>query len=141
MVYTVEAQKPSVTRVFHWKNHKVWSSYMLEAHHCRKNKYILETLGTLNNLTGMMQITYYDQTYFWSDKISEHSHKWQDLTCKITWFATAFAILRNSFFMTDLWSKAAGLLCFLVLVVASNTDWSLPTGWMVTVFLFAKPDT
>lgn len=68
MVCTVEAQKPSVTRVFHWKNHKVWSSYMLEAHHCRKNN-ILKPLGTLNNLTGMMQIKYYDQKYFLSDKM------------------------------------------------------------------------
>lgn len=56
-----------------------------------------------------------------------------------TWSLTALAILRKSFFKTDLWSRAAGLFCFLVLVVASNTDWSFP-AWIVTVFLFANPN-
>lgn len=56
----------------------------------------------------------------------------------LTWLTTAFAILWNSFFRTDLWSNAAGLFCFFVLVVAKSTDLSLP-GWIVTVFLFANP--
>lgn len=43
-----------------------------------------------------------------------------------------------SFFIRDLLSKLEGLFCFLVFVVASSTEWSLP-GWMVTVFLFANP--
>jgi len=56
-----------------------------------------------------------------------------------TWLSTALAILRNSFFITDLWSKLEGLFCFLVFVVASNTE-SFPLGWIVTVLLFANPN-
>jgi len=58
-----------------------------------------------------------------------------------TWLATAFDILGNSFLRIDLLTESLGLFCFLVLVVASTTAWSLSAAWMVTVFLFARPET